>query len=143
MRKLIVVFIVLIVIVVVTGLVFDWGRKEVVAPIQDQGLPIEVYFPKDNQEVKSPIKITGKARGFWFFEGSFPIDLVDSSGNIITSTIATSTEGWMTENFIDFSATLEFSKPTSTIHALLVLKKDNPSGNPDFDASIFIPVLLK
>jgi len=123
--------------------VFDWGRKEVVAPTTLTELPIQVAFPKDNQDVRSPIKISGKARGSWFFEGSFPIDLVDASGNIIGQGIATSTSDWMTEDFIDFSSEISYTRPTSTARALLVLKKDNPSDNPDLDQSIFIPVILK
>jgi hypothetical protein len=38
---------------------------------------------------------------------------------------------------------LEFTKPTSTKHVLLVLKKDNPSGLEEKDESISIPLILK
>ncbi len=31
--------------------------------------------PQPYQIVKSPLKVTGKARGGWFFEGDFPITL--------------------------------------------------------------------
>lgn len=148
-KKPIVIIIIVAIILVLIGLAFDWGRREAIAPsdigisTSTDDLPIVVSYPKDNQEVKSPLKISGKARGIWFFEGSFPIDLVDSNGEIIASSIATSSEGWMTEDFIDFSSTIVFEKPTSTTRALLVLKKDNPSDNPDLDQSIFIPLILK
>ena len=141
--------ILLIIIISITALVFDWGRREAVLPITSQVatsteiLPINVSYPKEGQEVESPIKISGKARGFWFFEGSFPIQLVDTNGSIIASGIATSSGEWMTEDFVDFISEIEFVKPTSTKNALLVLMKDNPSDNPELDQSIFIPVVLK
>ena len=46
-------------------------------------------------------------------------------------------------DYVNFTASLEYSKSTSTKHALLILSKDNPSDNPEFDQSIFIPVILK
>jgi hypothetical protein len=96
-----------------------------------------------NQEIKSPIKISGKVKGNWFFEGSFPIQLVDADGNILGRSIATSTSDWMTSDFIPFTSELSFEKPTSTIRVVLILKNDNPSGNPDLDQNIFIPLILK
>jgi hypothetical protein len=145
------IFLILLIIIIIsiTALVFDWGRREVVAPVTNQVstnteiLPINVSYPKEGQVVESPIKISGRARGFWFFEGSFPIQLVDTNGSIIASGIATSSGEWMTKDFVDFSSEIEFIKPTSTKNALLVLMKDNPSDNPEFDQSIFIPVVLK
>jgi len=139
----------IIVVLIITALVFDWGRREAAAPVLDQvstttdAFPIVVSYPKDGQEIKSPLKISGKAKGSWFFEGSFPIQLVDTNGFIIASGIASTSGEWMTEDFIDFSSEIEFIKPTSTINALLVFKKDNPSDKSDLDQSIFIPVILK
>jgi spore germination protein GerM len=46
---------------------------------------------------------------------------------------------WMTTNFVPFSSTLTFSTPT-TPTGILVLQKDNPSGLPENDAEIRIPV---
>ena len=49
---------------------------------------------------------------------------------------------WMTENFVLFLATLDFTQPaTDTI--FLVLKKDNPSGLPEHDAQIEIAVRFR
>lgn len=149
---------ILSIIILIVGLVFvalalDWGRKEVQAPVidtnstttsvVDSGLPIRVDNIKDGQEVSNPFVIKGYARGYWFFEASFPIELVDINGNILTTAIAQAEGEWMTTDFVPFSATLSYVKPTSTKQALIVLSKDNPSGDPDKDQSIFIPVVLK
>ena len=143
-------FVVLIIVLLfILGLVFDWGRSSNTVSITSQtsttteNSSITVLYPKEGQEVRSPLKVSGKARGTWFFEGSFPIQLVDTNGSIIATSIATSSSDWMTEDFIDFSSEITFVKPTSTKDVLLVLKKDNPSGKPELDQSILIPVILK
>ncbi len=157
MKKIIISISLFIIALILIALAFDWGRREVKAPelnlgasttevvmsTSTAGLPIIVSNIKDNQEVTNPIKIEGKARGTWFFEATFPIQLIDADGNVLSTGFGQAIDDWMTEDFVNFTATLTFTKPTSTKHALLVLSKDNPSGNPDFDQSIFIPVTIK
>ncbi len=147
MKKILISVIVVVILVVLglTALVFDWGRRGVVVnniATTTEELPIEVFFPKENQEVSNPIEITGKARGNWYFEAVFPIDLVDTDGNIISSGHATADTEWMTTDFVNFHAYIEYPA-TSTGRAILVLKKDNPSDNPEFDRAIFVPVILR
>jgi hypothetical protein len=91
--------------------------------------------------VESPISITGKARGSWFFEASFPVHLIDRSGNLLTSTIATALSDWMTGEFVPFSAELKYDVATKT-PVELVLAADNPSGLPQNDREIKIPLIL-
>jgi glucose/arabinose dehydrogenase len=100
---------------------------------------IIVTIPKLTSSVESPLTVQGRARGFWFFEGSFPVRLEDANGKIIATGIATAQREWMTEDFIPFEAILKFAKP-STSDGTLILEKDNPSGLPEHDASIKIPV---
>lgn len=140
--KKIIFFIILIVLLVIFALIFDWGREYNFTDLENDSL-IVVDYPKEGQKINSPLKISGKAKGSWFFEGSFSIELVDIDRNIISRGIATSTKDWMTEDFIDFTSEIYFDKPTSTTNAIIILKKDNPSGNLEFDQSVFIPVTLK
>ncbi len=149
MKRFIIFTVIIIIIITLLVLVFDWGRRGTklsqidVNSTSTTEMPIVVNNIKDNQVVSNPIKIVGKARGNWFFEASFPIQLVDADGNILASTAAKAESDWMTTDFVNFNAELTYTKATSTRRALLVLNKDNPSGNPDFDQSIFIPVILK
>lgn len=101
--------------------------------------PVKIEFPKSGDIVKSPLEIKGEARGFWFFEASFPIVLAGSDEKIIAQGIATAKSNWMTENFVPFEAKLEFFVP-SVSEGFLILKKDNPSGLPKNDAEVKIPV---
>lgn len=108
--------------------------------IEKQDL-IRVSSPRPNETIQSPLKITGEARGYWFFEASFPIELIDSNGDPIplTPSHVMSASEWMTEEFVPFEGTFEFSKPTSK-DGVLILKKDNPSGLPENEDTLRIPV---
>lgn len=100
---------------------------------------IKVSLPVINQIVKSPLLIEGEARGTWYFEASFPIKIIDANGNVLGSAIAQAQSDWMTENFVPFKAQLTFITP-STENGLLILEKDNPSGLPQNDDELQIPV---
>lgn len=103
---------------------------------------IRVESPAPNSLISSPVKISGEARGFWYFEASFPVKLFDADGNLITVKPAQAKSEWMTENFVPFELSLDFEKP-STANGFLVLKKDNPSGLPEYDNEIQIPVRFR
>ncbi|HEY4499195.1 MAG TPA: Gmad2 immunoglobulin-like domain-containing protein [Candidatus Paceibacterota bacterium] len=98
--------------------------------------------PTVNQGVTSPIYISGRARGNWYFEASFPVELRDERGIVLAQAPAQAQGEWMTTELVPFLLELSFAKPTTTIKATLVLKKDNPSGLPEHDAQIEIPVVL-
>ena len=110
------------------------------APCPKEELII-VNTPKANEEIFSPLLIKGRARGFWFFEASFPIKLFDENNNLIATTIAQTQDEWMTEDFVPFEAELNFEIP-QTQKGILVLEKDNPSGLPEYSDELRIPVIL-
>lgn len=102
---------------------------------------IRVTTPMPAQESASPLEVRGVARGNWYFEASFPIRLRMSNGKEIAQGVATAQGDWMTEDFVPFTASLPFSVDTAT-GAILVLERDNPSGAPNQDAAVEIPVYL-
>ncbi len=95
--------------------------------------------------VTSPLSLTGEAAG-WYFEGSFPVTLVNWDGLIIAEGVATAQGDWMTSEFVPFVATLTFTSPYEDgepdfmKRGAIILKKDNPSGLPENDAAKEIPV---
>ena len=103
---------------------------------------IRVAEPRPNAPIESPLVVKGVARGGWFFEASFPIRLLDDLGEVIASGIATAKGEWMTNDFVPFTSTLTFGGP-KTESGKLVLQKDNPSGLPEHDDSLTIPVKFK
>jgi hypothetical protein len=111
------------------------------SPSGDNADLIRVQTPQQGATVGSPLVVTGEARGPWFFEASFPVRLRDASGVDLATTVATAQGEWMTEEFVPFTATLDipsdFQGP-----ATLLLQKDNPSGLPENDKAISIPVIV-
>jgi len=105
---------------------------------------IRVVSPRPNETIRSPLKIAGEARGIWFFEASFPVFLTDWDGKIIAEGFATAKGDWMTTEFVPFEAALAFT-PEANIYSnrgTLILKKDNPSGLPQNDDALEIPVTI-
>lgn len=101
---------------------------------------ITVSQPQAGEQISSPLTIKGQARGMWYFEATFPIVLTDWDGVIIAEGHAQAEDDWMTENFVPFSATLTFTKPAYGERGTLILKKDNPSGLPEHDDAVEIPI---
>ncbi|MBM3230917.1 Gmad2 immunoglobulin-like domain-containing protein [Candidatus Peregrinibacteria bacterium] len=115
------------------------STEEAAAPVTDPR--IEVTFPKPGDTLTGNVQITGQARGTWYFEASFPVQLLDASGMELLSLPAQADGEWMTEDFVPFHADITVPAEASG-KGTLVLKKDNPSGLPENDAEVRIPVLL-
>ena len=112
--------------------------------IESKSNLIKVHSPVPMSSVRSPLLITGEARGMWYFEASFPLTLVDWDGRIIAESFATAQDEWMTEEFVSF----EFENPSFpgvdedhfSRRGTLIFQKDNPSGLPEHDNALEIPV---
>ncbi|MCX6779398.1 MAG: hypothetical protein NTU97_04175 [Candidatus Magasanikbacteria bacterium] len=113
--------------------------------VSDKSNLIKVETPLSGASISSPLIVKGQARGTWFFEGSFPVVLVNWDGRIVANGIAVALGGWMTTEFVPFQATLEFIKPDITVsnRGALILRKDNPSGISQNDDSLEIPVVFE
>ncbi len=99
---------------------------------------VVIISPVMNTTVGSPLVVKGKARGTWFFEGTLPVELQDDDGQVIAQSPGMAQTDWMTEEWVEFEATLVFS--TGATSGIIVIRKDNPSGLPENDASVSIPV---
>jgi len=91
--------------------------------------------------VQSPLAVTGTALGNWYFEGSFPLEVRDSNDTLIGNSIGIAQGDWMTERSVQFYAEITFTSTTAT--GTLVLKNDNPSGDPIRDRALIIPVTFQ
>lgn len=101
---------------------------------------IVITSPLPGETVSSPITIAGIARGTWYFEATAPITLVNWDGLIIAEGYVTATENWMTEDFVPFEGTLEFELPSLYPRGALILRASNPSGLPEHDRAVEIPI---
>lgn len=100
---------------------------------------IRVSSPRPNDTVSSPLILEGEARGKWYFEASFPVRILDANGVELGVVPAQAQGEWMTENFVPFKATLSFRAAT-TQTGTLVFQKDNPSGLPEHDDELRMPI---
>ncbi len=94
----------------------------------------------ENDTLTSGMTVTGEARGTYFFEASFPVLLTDSTGTVIANAVAQADGEWITEDFVPFSFVLNFT--TNASEGMLILKNDNPSGDPVRDKQLSISVKL-
>ncbi|MBI1998737.1 MAG: peptidylprolyl isomerase [Parcubacteria group bacterium] len=111
---------------------------------------IRLDSPQPNEAIGSPLIVRGSARGNWFFEASFPLILTDWDGKIIAESFAqaksdpaTGEVNWMTSEFVPFEGTLIFETPSYGERGALILKKDNPSGLPENDDALEVPIMFK
>ncbi|MEK7514203.1 MAG: Gmad2 immunoglobulin-like domain-containing protein [Patescibacteria group bacterium] len=100
---------------------------------------IRLSSPRPGEMLSSPVRIEGEARGYWFFEASFPIEVRDANGEVLGIAIAQAQGDWMTEEFVSFEATIAFTA-SKFERGTLILKKDNPSGLPEHDDALLVPV---
>ncbi|MCX6739453.1 MAG: hypothetical protein NT098_05425 [Candidatus Parcubacteria bacterium] len=105
---------------------------------------IHIQTPVPNQTITSPLVIKGEARGSWFFEASFPVVLTDWDGKIIAHGIARAESDWITNDFVPFTAHVSFTayKNIYSNKGSLILQKDNPSGLPENDNALEIPIVF-
>jgi len=104
---------------------------------------IVVDSPAADAFVTSPLRVQGQARGSWFFEGDFPLVLTDGRGKIVAKGFCTAKREWMTDGFVPFEGTLEFKKPSSGDKGMLIFKRNNPTGLPEHDDALEVPVFFK
>ena len=110
--------------------------------IEDIEPKIIVEYPVQNDIVSSPLVVEGKAKGTWFFEGDFPIRLYLGSNKLVDKYVegyAVAKGEWMTTDYVEFEATIEFPTP-STNNGILVLQKNNPSDLEENNEEISINV---
>lgn len=116
------------------------------SPAQKEG-KIIVTSPLPEDTVSSPISIKGRAVGNWFFEASAPVDVVNWDGLIIGQGYVTVDEGydWMTTDMVPFSGVVSYdaSQLGPYNHGWIIMKKDNPSGEPQFDDALEFKVFFQ
>lgn len=103
---------------------------------------IRLAHPRPNQEILSPVDIQGSARGNWFFEATFPVKILGENGEILLESYVQADGEWMSEDFVPFSRRVEFDKK-GNLRGTIVLQKSNPSGLPEHDDFLRVPVKFK
>lgn len=105
---------------------------------------IQVTSPQPRQTVGIPLEVSGKARGYWFFEATAPVLVTNWDGLIIGEGYITADDDWMTEEYVPFSGSIDYSLPADSYSATgtIIFQKANPSGLPEHDDAFEIRVQL-
>lgn len=102
---------------------------------------LKIDTPGAGDMISSPVTITGEARG-WYFEGSFPISIVDENGATLSQGFATAQDDWMQDAFVPFKAEISFSPGTSKMGAI-IFDVHNPSGLENNENRYELPVIFQ
>ncbi|MEQ1849099.1 MAG: Gmad2 immunoglobulin-like domain-containing protein [Candidatus Peribacteraceae bacterium] len=94
--------------------------------------------PTPGSVVSSPLVINGSAPGTWFFEANIVAELQDQDGNVIAVKGISALGDWMTTEQVPFEGEMTFT--TNVTEGMLVIRNDNPSGEPENDKSQSFPV---
>ncbi len=93
--------------------------------------------------IVSPFVIEGEARGYWYFEASFPVVIKDANGVVLAAAVVQAEEDWMTEDYVPFTLNLVFPTQPTGSTGTIVFQKDNPSGLPENDDEFVVPVVFQ
>jgi len=134
------IIIVILIIIIISILALNfYQRYSINKKINDAKDLIVIESPEPYQKVQNPIHIKGKARGNFFFEGTFPFRIEDEYGKIISEGYLETKENWMTEDFVSFETYVYLYKE-NVKRGFIVFEKANPSDLPENKFEIWIPV---
>ena len=103
---------------------------------------VTVNEPVPSARVASPLVVRGKVAGSWYFEGDFPVEVLDARRRVVGQGYGAAQGEWMTEKPVSFTATVKFKAPASD-RGFVVLHRANPSDEREHDASVEIPVRFR
>ncbi|HZV91426.1 MAG TPA: Gmad2 immunoglobulin-like domain-containing protein [Candidatus Nitrosocosmicus sp.] len=109
-------------------------------PQAAQSSPVLVESPPRGALITSPVRVTGKARGSWYFEAEFPIRVLDAGGDMIGTGVARAQGDWQTSSYVPFEASIVFRASPTDSTGSLVIEKSNPSGRFQNAAESRVPV---
>ncbi|MFA5946767.1 MAG: Gmad2 immunoglobulin-like domain-containing protein [Patescibacteria group bacterium] len=114
-------------------------EEEAVSNYGDKISFIRLNAPWPTVPVNGSVTVTGEART-WYFEASFPVTVETPSGTVLGTGIAQAQGDWMTDAFVPFEVTVNFTPQPAFTQGFMVFHKDNPSGLPEHDDYMKVPI---
>ncbi len=97
---------------------------------------------KSGDTVDLGFEVKGSVTGDWFFEGTFPVRVLNQQGEIVETLSAEALEEWTTEEAVPFSFKIDMDLEEESI-VVLKFEKSNPSDLEESNDSAEITVTLK
>jgi len=105
------------------------------AEFEELAATLRLRQPHSGDVVQSPLIIEGEAGG-WYFEGEFPVKLLDSGGSVIARGNARAQGDWMTATLVPFKVTLSFTAPAGATGTLVLAQSVPRDGVTGMTAQI-------
>lgn len=105
-------------------------------------VPVELDAITPHAVITSPLRVTGKAPGSWFFEANIGLSILDENGAEIARGHAEADGSWMTTQPVRFVGIIEFVVPPGAT-GYIEIQKDNPSDLRELDASVRVPIRFR
>ncbi len=104
---------------------------------------VEIFDPMPDQTIISPESVSGNVTGGgWFFEGTFPVKIVDGDGTVLGQGPVRAQSDWTSTGTVSFTGTIVFLAPHSAT-GTIVFSKDNPSDMAQNEVSFGVPVRFR
>jgi hypothetical protein len=103
---------------------------------------ITVTSPSAGEVIYSPVKVSGMARGGWFFEASAPVNVIDLNGALLGTGHIEAQGDWMTSEMVPFTGSITFKTVTGSTAGILLFENDNPSGMASTSKYLAVPVVF-
>lgn len=104
-----------------------------------EGLELSTPLPGDT--VSFPLSVSGKARGYWYFEGDFQLALYHKQ-QVVAESYVSAQGAWMTTNFVAFKGQINPNEPLPPGATLtLMLHGANPSGLKQNERHFKVPLV--
>jgi len=116
-------------------------QPSVLYKTSEKGVKLYIDDVKENATVVIGTQLTGKITGGWFFEGEFPVRILNEDLEILGTLTASATQEWTTSELVPFKLNLD-SDIEETTNVVLRFEKSNPSGLKENDDYIDFPIVL-
>ncbi|HRX43629.1 MAG TPA: GerMN domain-containing protein [Candidatus Dojkabacteria bacterium] len=110
--------------------------------LSEKGQKIYLENIKSGDTIDMGSEIKGEVSGNWFFEGSFPVRVLNIQGEVVSTFVATTYDDWMNETTVPFSVIIDFPLEQEGAY-VLQFEKSNPSGLDDNSDTAKIAISIK
>ena len=125
----------------ITGMCSDEAQTEEEV-LSERGSKLILENLKQGDTVEDGYEVKGKVSGEWFFEGNFPVRVLNEQGEIVKFISVTTQDDWMTSDLISFSFKLDTQLEEESI-VVLRFEKSNPSGLEENDDFAQVTITVK
>ena len=90
---------------------------------------VTVSDPTKNSVISDTLDLKGQARGYWYFEGQFPVSVIDDTGYIVAQGTAKATSDWKTTDMVPFEANIDVTSVARSETGIIKIIRDEQKGS--------------